>query len=134
MVRVEAGACLQASVRRCAELADARVHKVLLVGGSQRGDELVLGPDKPFQPFVESPVCRYVLVARQLVGSVPRYQLPPVVVESTDLPGDAGSPCGTLSSIPAPPSTQPRVFQYRASSPGSLEDVALKDMGGAADL
>jgi hypothetical protein len=87
-VRIEIGTCLQAGFCGCAELPDARVHKVLVVGGSQRRDQLGLGLHKPFQPLVESAIGCYVLVARDLISSVPVYQFPPPVVEGADLLGE----------------------------------------------
>ena len=112
-LRVEIGTCLQAGFRGCAELPDARVHKVLVLGGSQRRDELGLRPRKPFQLFVESAVGGYVLVARHLIRSIPvDDQLPPLFVEGADLPRDAVRAPAQCSGrpVPAPLSMQPRSF------------------------
>jgi hypothetical protein len=96
-VCVEIGTCLQAGLGRCTELPDARVHKVLVVSWSCRRSKFSFRPLQSSQLFVESAVCRYVLVICHLIHSIPVYQLPPVVAEGADLLGD---PC-ELDASPA---------------------------------
>jgi hypothetical protein len=54
---VEVCAGLQAGVSGCAELPDARVYEILLLGGAHRRDELGLLADEAFLLSVKGAIC-----------------------------------------------------------------------------
>jgi hypothetical protein len=131
-VLIENGARLQTGLGRCAELPDARVHKVLVLSWSCRRSKLSFRPLQSFQPFVEATVCRYVLIMCHLIRSIPAYQLPPVVAEGADPLGD---PCELPRGTPVVHSgatldAAAKFTGIEHGLPDHLEDVALKDMRG----
>jgi hypothetical protein len=112
--------------------ATTSVDKVFVVGGSQRARQLGLRTYKSLQSIVERPIGCYVLVVRDLVRSVPRYQLPPFVVEGADLLGDL---CELLRGSPvvdfgAGLDAAAKFCGIEHGLPDHLEDLALKNMGG----
>jgi hypothetical protein len=133
-VRVEIRTCLQAGLRRCAKLPDARVYEILLLRILQRSGKLGLLPDKPLKLFVESAVRGYVLFSRQLISGIPVYQPPSFLIEGADLAGNAHklpsrAPVGHFGTVL---DAAAKSLGIDHDLPGHLEDLAFKDM--RADL
>jgi hypothetical protein len=83
-LRVEVGAREEACIRRCAELANARVEEILLLRRSECCD-LGLHADETFKLAVECAIRSDILVCRDLVCGIPVDKAPALVVEGPDL-------------------------------------------------
>src|SRR5262249_22004883 len=94
------------------------------------GGKVGLWRRKPVEVFVQSGVCRYILLARHLPPGIQADNPPPLGVETTDMPGNSGKLPSDAPVVRSPVILDAAAKFYRIEHrlPDHLEDLALKNM------
>jgi hypothetical protein len=121
----------QARVRGCAELPNARAHKVLLLWRPQRGDERGLFAQKPIQVPVEGSIRGYVLLAADFSGRITVDKPPPLVFRGPDILRNTGKPARNFAVVQPAPAVDaaPKPCRVKHRLADHLEDLVFEDMG-----